>query len=300
MKRGRLPLTALRSFEAAGRLESFTLAAGELFVSQAAISRQIRELEDLVGRPLFERRHRSVSLTAEGRSLLSVLTSAFDMVGDSLEALSGRKANQVLRVSAEPSFAGCWLVPHLAEFQGEHPEIDLLIDADPRLVEFRSGDADIAIRHSVKFSSWPRVEARRLAEVEMIPVIAPELTRSGRPLLTPVDLMQHALLSEDNRELWEQWFAAAGAGPVRIERGAIFNDGAMVLQATLRGNGVGLIDRDHVCDDVEAGRLLQPFDISVPYGALWLVVRRFDALSEAAQAFVAWVERTYPGAGRGN
>ena len=106
MKRGRLPLTALRSFEAAGRLESFTLAAGELFVSQAAISRQIRELENLIGRPLFERRHRSVSLTVEGRSLLSVLTSAFDMVGDSLEALSGHKPGHTLRVSAEPSLTG--------------------------------------------------------------------------------------------------------------------------------------------------------------------------------------------------
>lgn len=298
MKRGRLPLTALRSFEAAGRLESFTLAAGELFVSQAAISRQIRELEDLVGRPLFERRHRSVSLTAEGRSLLSVLTSAFDMVGDSLEALSGRKASQILKVSAEPSFAGCWLLPHLAEFQGEHPEIDLVIDADPRLVGFRSGDADIAIRHSLNLSSWPRVEARRLAQVEMIPVIAPELSRSGRPLSMPADLLQHALLHEDNREAWQQWFAAAGAGPVRIERGAIFADGAMVLQAALRGNGVGLIDRDHVRDELKTGRLLQPFDISVPYGAFFLVARRFDALSQAAQSFAAWVEKNYPGAGR--
>ncbi|OOG73491.1 transcriptional regulator [Sinorhizobium sp. A49] len=300
MKRGRLPLTALRSFEAAGRLESFTLAAGELFVSQAAISRQIRELEDLVGRPLFERRHRGVRLTAEGRSLLSVLTSAFDMVGDSLAALSGRKLASTLKVSSEPCFAGCWLVPHLAEFQNTHPDVDLLIDADPRLVEFRSGEADIAIRHSLTLSSWPRVEARRLADVEMIPVISPELARSGRPISTPIDLMQHALLHEDNREAWQQWFAAAGAGPVRIERGAIFNDGAMVLQATLRGNGVGLIDRDHVRDELKTGRLLQPFDNSVPYGAFFLVARRFDALSEAAQAFAAWVEKNYPGAGRGN
>ncbi len=300
MKRGRLPLTALRSFEAAGRLASFTLAAAELFVSQAAISRQIRELEDLVGRPLFERRHRSVRLTAEGRTLLSVLTSAFDMVGDSLEALSGRRASQTLKVSAEPSIAGCWLVPHLAEFQSEHPQIDLVIDADPRLTDFRSGDADIAIRYSLTLSSWPRVEARRLGGVEMIPVIAPELAGSGRPISTPVDLMQHPLLHEDNREAWQQWFTAAGAGPVRIERGAIFTDGAMVLQAALRGNGVGLIDRDHARDELAAGRLLQPFDVSVPYGAFFLVARRFDALSESAQAFAAWVERAYPGAGRGN
>ncbi|WVT71946.1 LysR substrate-binding domain-containing protein [Sinorhizobium chiapasense] len=298
MKRSRLPLTALRSFEAAGRLESFTLAAAELFVSQAAISRQVRELEDLIGRPLFERHHRSVRLTADGRALLGVLTAAFDMVGERLDMLSGWRLSQTLKVSAEPSFAGCWLVPHLQEFQEAHPEIDLEIDAESRLAEFRSGDADIAIRHSLTADSWPRVETRPLAEVEMIPVIAPALAAGGRPLERPEDLMQHALLHEDNRQLWEHWFAAAGAGPVKVDRGAIFADGSMVLQATLRGNGVGLIDRDHARDDIEAGRLLQPFHVSVPYGAFFLVARRFDALSDAAKAFVAWIERSYPGAER--
>ncbi|KSV76819.1 hypothetical protein N183_02940 [Sinorhizobium sp. Sb3] len=295
MKRGRLPLTALRSFEAAGRLESFTLAAAELFVSQAAISRQVRELEDLIGRPLFERHHRSVRLTADGRVLLGVLTSAFDMVGESLDMLSGRRLSHTLKVSAEPSFAGCWLVPHLQEFQEAHPEIDLVIDAESRLAEFRSGDADIAIRHSLTAVSWPRVEARPLAKVEMIPVIAPALAGAGQPLDRPDDLLQHALLHEDSRQLWEQWFATAGAGPVKLERGAIFADGSMVLQATLRGSGAGLIDRDHARDDVIAGRLIQPFEVSVPYGAFFLVARRFDALSNAARAFVDWVERSYPG-----
>ncbi|SDA79866.1 LysR substrate-binding domain-containing protein [Sinorhizobium sp. NFACC03] len=298
MKRGRLPLTALRSFEAAGRLESFTLAAAELFVSQAAISRQVRELEDLIGRPLFERHHRSVRLTADGRVLLGVLTSAFDMVGESLDMLSGRRLSHTLKVSAEPSFAGCWLVPHLQEFQEAHPEIDLVIDAESRLAEFRSGDADIAIRHSLTAVSWPRVEARPLAKVEMIPVIAPALAGAGQPLDRPDDLLQHALLHEDNRLLWEQWFTTAGAAPVKLERGAIFADGSMVLQATLRGSGAGLIDRDHARDDVIAGRLIQPFEESVPYGAFFLVARRFDALSDAAKAFVEWIERSYPGAGR--
>ncbi|WP_077960552.1 LysR substrate-binding domain-containing protein [Ensifer adhaerens] len=298
MKRGRLPLTALRSFEAAGRLESFTLAASELFVSQAAISRQVRELEELIGRPLFERLHRGVRLTADGEALLGTLTAAFDMVGESLDALSGRRFSQTLKVSAEPSFAGCWLVPHLQEFQEAHPEIDLVIDADPRLSEFRSGEADIAIRHSLTAERWPRVEARPLARVEMIPVIAPALARAGRPLDRPEDLLQHALLHEDNRALWEQWFAAAGAAPVKLERGAIFADGAMVLQATLRGNGVGLLDRDHALDDLAAGRLIRPFDVSVPYGAFFLVARRFETLSDAAQAFVAWIERSYPGCAR--
>lgn len=176
MKRGRLPLTALRSFEAAGRLASFTEAAAELFVSQAAISRQIRDLEALIGKPLFERHHRSVSLTADGEALLTVLTDSFDRIGESLDALSDAKRAGTLRVSAEPSFAGCWLVPHLAQFQAEHPEIE---------------------------------------------------------------------------------------GQVRVERGAIFADGALVLQAALRGHGVALMDRDHVRDDlkvgVSSGPLTYPF-----------------------------------------
>ncbi|MBK5569584.1 LysR substrate-binding domain-containing protein [Ensifer sp. SSB1] len=298
MKRGRLPLTALRSFEAAGRLESFTLAAAELFVSQAAISRQVRELEELIGRPLFERHHRSVRLTTDGRALLGTLTSAFDMVGESLDALSGRRLSQTLKVSAEPSLAGCWLVPHLQDFQEQHPDIDLVIDADSRLAEFRSGDADIAIRHSLAARSWPRVETRLLAKVEMVPVMAPALASAGRTLDRPEELLQHALLHEDNRQLWAQWFAAAGTAPVQLDRGAIFADGSMVLQATLRANGIGLIDRDHARDDIDAGRLIQPFEISVPYGAFFIVARRFDALSDAAKAFVEWLERSYPGAGQ--
>ncbi|WP_331371576.1 LysR substrate-binding domain-containing protein [Sinorhizobium chiapasense] len=296
MKRGRLPLTALRSFEAAGRLGSFTEAATELFVSQAAISRQIRDLEALIGKPLFERHHRSVSLTADGEALLTVLTHSFDRIGESLDALCGAKRAGTLTVSAEPSLAGCWLVPHLAEFQAENPEIDLVIDADPRLAEFRGHDVEVAIRHSARVTSWPRVEARHLADVEMIAVMAPSL--GPRPLREPLDLSRYGLLHEDTRALWEQWFAAAGAGEVRVERGAIFADGALVLQAALRGHGVALMDRAHVRDDLREGRLVQAFDISIPYGAFWLVARRFDALSESARRFVAWIERCYPGRAR--
>jgi LysR family glycine cleavage system transcriptional activator len=127
-------------------------------------------------------------------------------------------------------------------------------------------------------------------------VITPALAGAGRPLDRPEDLLQHPLLHEDNRQLWEQWFAAAGTAPVKLARGAIFADGSMVLQATLRGSGVGLIDRDHARDDIAAGRLIQPFDASVPYGAFFIVARRFEALSEAARAFVDWIERSYPGA----
>src|SRR5690242_259680 len=130
MKRGRLPLTALRSFEVAGRLESFTLAAEELFISQAAVSRQIRELEQLLGEPLFERRHRSVLLTGSGRKLLAVLTPSFDRIDECLEDIRGASMSADLKVSVEPSFAACWLVPRLPEFRKRHPDVEILLDAD--------------------------------------------------------------------------------------------------------------------------------------------------------------------------
>src|SRR5690606_37693902 len=117
MKRGRLPLTALRSFEAAGRLGSFTLAADELAVSQAAVSRQVKELEADLGRPLFERRHRAVRLTPAGQALLAVLSRSFDAIDASLSEVRGRRGGGLVEISAEPSFAACWLVPHLDDFR---------------------------------------------------------------------------------------------------------------------------------------------------------------------------------------
>lgn len=175
MRRGRLPLTALRSFEVAGRLCSFTQAAQELLISQAAVSRQVRELEAMLGQELFERGHRSVRLTSAGERLLRVLTASFDDISACLDELRRHEARPTVPISAEPSFAACWLVPHLPAFQQQHPGIDVSIDADPRLIEFRSHQASVAIRHSAAATSWPRVESRHLADVRITPVISPQL-----------------------------------------------------------------------------------------------------------------------------
>jgi LysR family glycine cleavage system transcriptional activator len=156
MKRGRLPLTALRSFEVAGRLESITLAAEELFVSQAAVSRQVRELEALLGQRLFERHHRRLELTPAGAKLRGVLTSGFDSIDDCLAQLYVSSGVSNLSLSVEPSFAVCWLVQHLADFRIEHPDIDVNVESDIRLIELRSHDAEIAIRYSAAQTKWPR------------------------------------------------------------------------------------------------------------------------------------------------
>ena len=289
MKRGRLPLTALRSFEVAGRLLSFTRAAEELFVSQAAISRQIRELEASIGRPLFERRHRAVVLTDDGASLLATLTEAFDRIDASLSTLAESTISQVVTISVEPSFAALWMVPNLLEFRELHPDIDVRIESDPRLVEFRTNEAVLAIRHGSPGRAWPRIEARHLAEVEMVPVIAPALLRTGTPLNHPEDIQQFELLHEENRRVWADWFKISGAPEDNCDRGPVLADGYLVMQAALRGHGAALCDQLFAEEEIAAGRLVQPFDIRLPFGAYYLVARNFKALPGPAATFANWL-----------
>ncbi len=295
MKRGRLPLTALRSFEAAGRLESFTRAAEELFISQAAVSRQIRELETMLGQPLFERGHRQVELTPAGEALLSTLTPSFDAIGDQLDEIRTEGHGSVITVNAEPSFAACWLIPHLGEFQVENPTIDVNVEADARLSEFRVHEALMAIRHSLSETSWPRVESRHLANSRLTPVMSPSLVGCDGTLSTPADLLNHVLLHEDRRETWRQWFAKAGLPDTLSMRGPLYTDEGLTLQAALRGQGIALLDETFAEEDIRAGRLVRPFDISIDHGAYWIVARRFDRLPAAALRFVDWLGGSFAG-----
>ncbi|MGR6430636.1 LysR substrate-binding domain-containing protein [Rhizobium sp. PAMB 3174] len=290
MKRGRLPLTALRSFEAAGRLLSFTAASEELFVSQAAISRQIRQLETLLGKPLFERHHRSVTLTDTGQNLLDVLTTSFDMIGGVIDGIAATPARGRVKVSCEPAFASNWLGPHLPDFHHRHPDIDVLVESDMRIIEFRANEAELAVRFGRSDESWPRTQAHRLTGVEMSPVLSPDLLHKGPPIRTPEDLLNFPLLHEDDRALWGAWFAAAGLGSLPIPSGPYFTDSALVQQSALRGSGVALADARHAADDIAAGRLVRPFDLAIAYGAYHLVARNFSRLSPAAAIFAAWIE----------
>ena len=276
MKRGRLPLTAMRSFEAAGRLLSFSRAAEELFVSQAAISRQIRELEAFIGKPLFERLHRRVELTEAGRFLLDQLTASFDDIDLRLSQILAEPAQAVLRISVEPTFAGGWLVPRLNRFREQHPDIDVSVDADVRLVEFRSHEAEMAIRHGAAARSWPRTEARHLFDCRMTPVLTPGLLASGPPLGSPADLRHYTLLHDYDRKFWASWFQAVGLAGLRVAEGS----GLSRLRrrpftprssATVSRSATLSLDSE----DLRLGTLVRPFEIEVPDGAYWLVAPDF-------------------------
>lgn len=290
MRRGRLPLTALRSFEVAGRLLSFNKAADELFVSQAAISRQIRELEAFAGYALFERHHRRVSLTDNGAHLLEQLTRSFDDIDRCLTELQQAQPHETVAVSVEPSFAGAWLVPRLNKFGQMNPTNDVSVIAEPRLIEFRTHEAELAIRHSTTETSWPRTEAEHLVDISAAPVLSPGLLESGPPLREPEDLRLHTLLHEENRHGWSRWFDAAGIADLTPQRGPIFTDGALAVQAAILGHGIVLGDIVLIDHELKANRLVMPFQIEVDFGAYWLVAPDFKELSPGARIFANWVK----------
>jgi len=289
VKRGRLPLTAMRSFEAAGRLLSFSRAAEELFVSQAAISRQIRELETFIGKPLFERLHRRIELTEAGQFLLHPLTASFDEIDLRLSQILAEPAQAVLRISVEPTFAGAWLVPHLNRFRQQHPDIDVAVDADIRLIEFRRDEAEMAIRHGAAVRSWPRAEVRHLLDCRMTPVLTPALLASGPPLASPADLRHHTLLHDYDRKFWANWFQAVGLPDLGSQKGPVYAAAGQAIHAAKLGHGVALGDLAMDSEDLRLGTLVRPFEIEVPDGAYWLVAPDFRHLSRPAKAFAAWI-----------
>lgn len=293
MKRGRLPLTALRSFEAAGRHQSFTKAAEELFVSQAAISRQVRELEELLGHDLFERRHRQAVLTERGQTLLTRLSASFDEMSQTLEAIRATPPDKPLRITVEPSFAACWLIPRLTRFRAAHPEIEVMILSEAVISQFRAGEAEIGIRWSGQANTWPRIQAEMLSKAVMSPVLAPSLLPKGKARLQPADLLKLTLLHEEKRSYWQSWFDAAGLRDIPPQPGPIFAGTSLMLDAAARGQGVALGDDVLIADMLETGDLIQPFEVSIPCGGYWLVARDFARLSPAARIFTDWLRAEF-------
>lgn len=291
MRRGRLPLTALRSFESAGRLLSFSRAAEELFVTQAAISRQIRELEALLGTKLFHRHHRAVTLTEPGARLLDRLSETFDAIADAVDEATSAPIVTELVVSAEPGFAACFLVPRLGRFRAARPDVEVEVLADPHIIEFRASRVDLAIRYDHGGAAdWPRVDAEPLMTSQVTPVVAPSLIESGPPIRKPADLLRYTLLHDDERAGWTTWLEAAGVEGLPQTRGPVFNDHALVIQMALRGQGVALGDMPLLSEDIAAGRLIAPFPLTIGTGAYWIVAPDLGDLVPAAAAFADWLK----------
>jgi LysR family glycine cleavage system transcriptional activator len=265
------PLNAIRAFEAAARHLSFTKAAKELFVTQAAISHQIKALEAALGLQLFRRFNRRLMLTDAGQAYLPPLREALDGIAAATERLRAAEETGSLKVSVLPSFAAKWLLPRLSRFRERHPEIDVLVSANNALVEFARDDVDIAIRYG--FGRYPGLEVKFLMGDRIFPVCSPKLLATGPPLREPSDLRHHTLLHEaTGSESWRIWLEAAGISGVDASRGPGFSDSSMLLQAAIDGQGVALGRSALATLDLEAGRLVQPFGPSAPSNLSYFIV----------------------------
>lgn len=296
MSRSILPLNPLRAFEAAARHLSFSKAAAELKVTPAAISHQVKELEESIGQPLFRRLTRALSLTEAGRTALPLLTEALDLMAEASDIMRRKTKAMTLRVTAEPSFAGRWLLPRLPDFRKKQPGIDLWLDASSRVVDLAREPVDLAIRWGS--GRYPDLQVDRLFDDEFVAVCSPKLLPEGG-IREPAELARFTLLhldwgaEEEDAPDWPRWFEAAGLGEVDASRGPRFNIDSMAVESALAGQGVALVSRVLVSDDLAAGRLVQPWTLVLPFDfALWLVGEKERAQEPAIRAFREWLLAT--------
>ena len=293
----RLPsLNALRAFEAAGRHKSFSRAADELHVTPAAVGQQVRSLESYLGQVLFVRLNRSVELTAAGQALLPGVSDGFDQIGRTMEAFYRRTVRRPLTVSVEPSFGAKWLVRRLDRFRERHPGIEIRLDATSRVIDFAREAVDLAIRYGD--GNYPGLRCDVLFEEEVFPVCSPVLLEGPHPLMYPEDLQSHQLLHQDWASStptwpdWTMWLRAAGVENVDPTQGTQFAAGSygLMIDAALAGQGVALASSVLAADDIEAGRLVKPFDLSMPQSLrYYLVGPEATADEPMTSAFCEWL-----------
>jgi len=287
-------LNALRAFEAAARHRSFKKAASELHVTTAAVSQQVKLLELDLGTKLLQRIDGEWQLTEAGRAGISDLSQGFESIVEGLRKIRRLRRGRRLTVSVVPSFAATWLVARLDRFRQAHPDVDLLLDASMGLADLDRGDADMAVRYGA--GAFAGLDCVRLFADDIFPVSSPRLLEGRHPLREPRDLRHHTLLHlEWNAEHggwpdWAMWLRSAGVKDVDADRGPRFTQHSMALQAAVEGQGVALGTTSHAADHLAAGRLVAPFDLSMPTRfAYWVVAPRARAKEPAIAAFRDWL-----------
>lgn len=288
MSRRLPPLNALKSFEAAARHESFTRAAAELFVTQGAVSQQVKSLEAELGCKLFNRERQRLVITEAGRDYLIVIRDALDRIALGTERLLQRQSAGVLTVSTSPDFAAKWLVHRLGRFAEAHPGIDLRVSATLHHVDFAREDVDVAVRHGD--GSWPGLEVTRLCSEQLFAVCSPKLL-TGRPRIAkPADVLKFPLLHLDDRKAWARWLALAGVAPPDKLHGPMLSSASMVIDAAVDGQGVALARSTLAAWDLLSRRIVRPFDVHWrPARTYWIVGPRATAALPKIARFRDWL-----------
>jgi len=281
---------ALRAFEAAARLMSFTDAATELNLTQGAVSHQIKELEGRLGVKLFLREARGISLTDAGATYLPFVREALDRLRAGTDALRLGEGSDILTVSCSPNFAAKWLVPRLGAFYTEYPDVDLRISAAMQHVTFDNDGIDIAVRHGE--GDWPHLDVTQLCQEEVYPVCSPHLAGIRDTGGDVTALAAYPLLHDKDRSGWRKWLQTMDVPPdgFELDHGPVFSDTSLVIDAAVADQGIALARSALAALDLEAGRLIRPVADTIPAGfAYWIVCPKPRAKSQGIVLFRQWL-----------
>lgn len=257
----------MRALAAATRHMNFSKAAEELGVTPAAISHQIKEIEDQLQTTLFNRTSRSMTLTKEGEILSTACQDSLENMARAIKRIKRLENRNQLKVSASPSLAAKWLVPRLDSFLEIAPQADVRVDVTHVPVDFDRDDVDIAIRFGN--GNYPTLDVTLLFQDTVFPVCSPSIITSETPLKTPRDLLKHKLIHLDWEAHgtpwpnWKMWMAAAGIRDFDDRSGLHFQQTSFAVQAAIDGMGVALGDSNLVADDLAEGRLVKPFELAI-------------------------------------
>jgi LysR family glycine cleavage system transcriptional activator len=294
MPRRIYPLNALRAFEAAARHLSFVKASEELSVTPAAISHQVKKLEEFLGFPLFRRRAAGLLLAESGQLLLSGVREVFLGLDTAMERVMESDSRGTITLSVAPAFAVLWLIPRVQKFYALHPDIDVRISTSLGLVDFQRDDFDAAIR--LGSGQWFGLETIKLFDESVTPMCSPRLLEGPDAIRSPNDLRKHVLLHNHSMDYdpdaptWESWLQAAGASDVDASRGTHFSLPDHGLQASIDGAGVVLGWRSLAVPDIQAGRVVAPFDLILPLGSsFYLTYPEAHSLRPNIAAFREWL-----------
>ena len=270
----RIPVGPLRAFDVAARNLNLTAAAEEMNVTHAAVSRQVKQLEQRLGVQLFERLPRGLKLTVHGALLAEGTREAFDRLATAIEDVSAPAVRRKLTISTFSSLATRWLMPRVQGFSTLFPETDLQVSTTARLVDFSREDVDVAVRFGG--GEYPGMHVRPMFKPKEIVVAAPSLLKRGPPIKAYADLKGHTLLHDDAYRTWTHWLDAVGAKGVNPRRGIICGDRNSMLAAALEGQGVGITSDLFAANDLKSGRLVKVFDaeVSATFGIYALCLPR--------------------------
>lgn len=287
------PLNLIEGFEAAARHLSFTKAADELFLTQSAVSRQIKALEDRLGVALFERRPRALVLTQSGAALYRTVVEVLQRIDETTRQIRGRKEARAFTVTTTPAFAALWLIPRLTAYTSDHPLVDVRISASTDLIDIERRGIEVAIRYSGPLAQG---EAKKIFGEDVMPVCAPSLLRDrARPLRHPSDLARHVLLHyEDTRASpsldWSTWLHAEGIPSLKPAGVMHFNQYDQVVLAAINGQGIALGRNPLLGRLLRAKKLVAPFPArQVAARGYYVIESKAGARNPDVQTFVAWI-----------